>query len=147
MSRTITDHRGHVAKFIGDGILALFGALEENPWQTNAAAHAALAMRAALADYNAALAADGLPALAMGVGIHRGTVVAGVIGSAELIEYGVIGSAVNLAARVQELTRAHAVAVLVTAAVRAAPDPRLPSPPRVRLLELRREAEEVASSA
>src|SRR5438034_500408 len=122
--RTITDHRGHVAKFIGDGILALFGALEANPWQTNDAAHAALAMRAALADYDAALAADGLPALAMGVGIHRGTVVAGVIGSAELIEYGVIGSAVNLAARVQELTRAHAVDVLVTAAVRDALDPR-----------------------
>ena len=124
LSRAITNHRGHVAKFIGDGILALFGALEENPWQTNDAAHAALAMRAALADYNAALAADGLPALAMGVGIHRGTVVAGVIGSAELIEYGVIGSAVNLAARVQELTRAHAVDVLVTAAVRDALDPR-----------------------
>src|SRR5439155_13533989 len=124
MSRVITDHRGHVAKFIGDGILALFGALEANPWQTNDAAHAALAMRAALADYNATLAADGLPALAMGVGIHRGTVVAGVIGSAELIEYGVIGNAVNLAARVQELTRAHAVDVLVTAAVRDALDPR-----------------------
>jgi adenylate cyclase len=124
MSRAITDHRGHVAKFIGDGILALFGALEANPWQTNDAAHAALAMRAALADYNATLAADGLPALAMGVGIHRGTVVAGVIGSTELVEYGVIGSAVNLAARVQELTRAHAVDVLVTAAVRHALDPR-----------------------
>ena len=124
MSRAITDHRGHVAKFIGDGILALFGALEANPWQTNDAAHAALAMRAALADYNAALEGEGLPALAMGVGIHRGTVVAGVIGSSELVEYGVIGSAVNLASRVQELTRAHAVDILVTAAVRDALDPR-----------------------
>ena len=124
MSRAITDHRGHVAKFIGDGILALFGALEANSWQTNDAVHAALAMRAALADYNATLAGDGLPPLAMGVGIHRGTVVAGVIGSAELIEYGVIGSAVNLASRVQELTRAHAVDVLVTAAVRDALDAR-----------------------
>src|SRR5213078_4461859 len=113
MSRAITDHRGHVAKFIGDGILALFGALEANPWQTNDAAHAALAMRAALADYNAALGGEGLPALAMGVGIHRGTVVAGVI-----------GSAVNLASRVQELTRAHAVDILVTAVVRHALDPR-----------------------
>ena len=124
MSQTVVEHRGHVSKFLGDGILALFGALEANPWQTNDAAHAALAMRAALADYDATLAADGLPALAMGVGIHRGTVVAGVIGSAELIEYGVIGSAVNLAARVQELTRAHAVDILVTAAVRDDLDPR-----------------------
>src|SRR5207247_9183694 len=107
VSRALTGHRGRVAKFIGDGSLALFGALEANPWQTNDAAHAALAMRAALADYNAALGGEGLPALAMGVGIHRGTVVAGVIGSAELVEYGVIGSAVNLASRVQALTRAR----------------------------------------
>src|SRR5205807_8921962 len=71
----------------------------------------------------AALGGEGLPALAMGVGIHRGTVVAGVIGSAELVEYGVIGSAVNLASRVQELTRAHAVDILVTAVVWHALDP------------------------
>jgi adenylate cyclase len=124
MSRAITAHRGHVAKFIGDGVLALFGALEGNPWQTNDAVHAALAMRAGLADYNTTLAADGLPRLATGVGIHRGTVVAGVIGSAELMEYGVIGRSVNLAARVQGLTRIHGVDILVTEAVRGALDRR-----------------------
>jgi adenylate cyclase len=124
MSAAITAHRGHVAKLIGDGILALFGALEANPWQTNDAVHAALAMRAALADYDATIAGDGLPALAMGVGIHRGPVVAGVIGSAELMEYGVIGSTVNLASRVQDLTRTHAVDILVTEAARAALDRR-----------------------
>ena len=124
MTAAIRDHQGHVAKFIGDGILALFGALEANPWQTNDAVHAALAMRAALADYNAALAAEHLPALAMGIGIHRGPVVAGVMGSAELMEYGVIGSPVNLAARVETLTRVHGVDVLVTEAVTAALDGR-----------------------
>jgi class 3 adenylate cyclase len=124
MSRTIADHRGHVAKFIGDGVLALFGALETNPWQTNDAVHAALAMRAALGDYNAALVARGLPALGMGVGVHRGIAVAGVIGSAELVEYGVIGATVNVASRVERLTRVHDVDVLVTDAARAALDPR-----------------------
>jgi len=124
MSRAITDHRGHVAKFIGDGVMALFGALEANPWQTNDAVHAALAMRATLADYNLTLAAEGLPALAIGVGIHRGTVIAGVIGSAELMEYGVIGSSVNVASRVEGLTRVHGVDILVTAAVRDALDRR-----------------------
>jgi adenylate cyclase len=118
MSRAIDARRGHVAKFIGDGLLALFGALESNPWQTNDAVQAALDMRAALAEYNATLAGDGLPPLAMGIGIHRGPVVAGVIGSAELMEYGVIGSTVNLASRVEGLTRLHGVDVLVTAAVR-----------------------------
>jgi class 3 adenylate cyclase len=124
MSRAIDAHRGHVAKFIGDGILALFGALESNPWQTNDAVHAALGMRAALADYNVTLAGNGVPPLAMGIGIHRGTVVAGVIGSAELMEYGVIGSTVNVASRVERLTRTHGVDVLVTDAVRDALDRR-----------------------
>ncbi len=124
MSRAIRRHQGHVAEFIGDGILALFGALEPNPWQTNDAGHAALAMRAALEDYNTALRAEELPTLAMGVGVHRGTVVAGVFGNAELSKYGVIGSTVNLAARTQGLTRVHGVDVLVTDAVAAVLEPR-----------------------
>jgi len=132
MSETITSNRGHVAKFIGDGILALFGALEPNPWQTNDAVHAALAMRAVLAEYNAELQNDGLEPLAFGIGIHRGTVVAGVIGSAELREYGVIGSTVNVASRVERLTRIHGVDILVTPAARASLDGRFrlrPMPP------------------
>ena len=124
MSRAIDAHRGHLTKFIGDGFLAVFGALEANPWQTNDAAHAALALQAALADYNTTLAAEGLPALAMGVGIHRGAVVAGVMGSAQLVEYGVFGRTVNLAARVERLTRVHGTGILVTAAVRDMLDPR-----------------------
>lgn len=119
MGEAIAAHRGHLAKFIGDGLLALFGALEPNPWQTNDAVHAALAMRAALASYNEGLRAQGLPALASGIGIHRGPVVAGVVGNAALMEYGVIGRTVNVASRVEGLTRLHGVDVLVTGAVRA----------------------------
>jgi len=124
MSQAIVEHRGHVSKFLGDGILALFGALEANPWQTNDALHAALAMRAALADYNAELVAARRPALAMGVGVHRGPVVAGLIGSEGLMEYGVIGRTVNVASRVERLTRTHGVDILITAAARAALDER-----------------------
>ena len=124
MSQAIDAHRGHVAKFIGDGILALFGGLEPNPWQTSDAVHAALAMRHGLAEVSARFAGDGVPRLGMGIGIHRGTAVAGVIGSAELVEYGVIGSTVNLAARVEQLTRLHAVDILVTEAARTALDAR-----------------------
>jgi class 3 adenylate cyclase len=113
MSRAISSHRGHVAKFIGDGLLALFGALEPNPWQAADAVQAALAMRDALAEYNARLHADGSPPLAMGVGVHRGSVVAGVI-----------GSTVNVAARVQQLTRLYDVDILVTADVANALDAR-----------------------
>ena len=124
MGRAIADHRGHLAKFIGDGLLALFGALEPNPWQINDALHAALAMRTALAEYNGELRAQGLPALAAGIGIHRGSVVAGVLGTSQIKEYGVIGRAVNLASRVEDLTRVHGIDILVTEAVRRHCDPR-----------------------
>jgi class 3 adenylate cyclase len=124
MSRAITDHRGHVSTFIGDGILALFGALEPNPWQGNDALHAALAMRGALAAYNRELGAQGLPQLSIGVGLHRGFGIAGLVGSEELKEFAVVGGPVNVAARVQDLTRVHGVDILLTEAVRKSLDPR-----------------------
>lgn len=124
MSRVIDEHRGHVAKFIGDGMMALFGALEPNPWQANDAVSAALAMQRALTAYNTELAARGLPLLRVGVGIHSGPAIAGLIGSHALLEFTVIGRTVNLAARVEHLTRVHQADVLITAAVRAGLDPR-----------------------
>jgi adenylate cyclase len=119
MSDAIHDHRGHVSTFLGDGILAYFGALQPNPWQCADAVRAALAMRAAMAAYNRELQADGLPSLAVGIGIHRGGGLAGLIGSRERMEYGFVGRTVNLAARVQSLTRVHGVDILVTEAVRS----------------------------
>ena len=62
--------------------------------------------------------------LRLGIGIHCGAAIAGVIGSHELLEFTVIGRTVNLAARVERLTRVHQADILVTAAVRAALDPR-----------------------
>ncbi len=123
-SRAITEHRGHVSTFIGDGVLALFGAHQPNPWQADDAVHAALAMRKALERYNQELEAEGLPKLSVGVGIHRGVGVAGVVGSDHLKEFAVVGRVVNLAARVQQLTRTHQVDVLVTQDVQKTLDPR-----------------------
>ena len=124
MSDAIHEHRGHVSTFLGDGILAYFGALQPNPWQCNDAVGAALAMRAAIRKYNAELAREGLPSLAIGIGIHRGPGLAGLIGSRERMEYGFVGRTVNLAARVQALTRTHQVDILVTEALRAGLDTR-----------------------
>jgi class 3 adenylate cyclase len=125
MSRVITEHRGHVSKFIGDGLMALFGVPEANPWQANDAVHAALAMRTELQRYNTDLAREGLPSLRVGIGIHRGPVVSGVVGSPELLEYTVIGNTVNVAARIEGLTRVHGVDILISAAVQAAIDRRV----------------------
>jgi adenylate cyclase len=124
MSAAITSHHGHISTLIGDGILALFGALEANPWQTNDALRAALAMRAELEAYNAELGAEGLPSLRVGIGLHRGSGIAGLVGSPELMQFTVVGNVVNVAARVQALTREHDVDILVTLAVKQALDPR-----------------------
>jgi adenylate cyclase len=124
MSDAIHEHRGHVSTFIGDGILAYFGALQPNPWQCDDAVRAALAMRAAIREYNAELARDGLPPLAVGIGIHRGPGLAGLVGSRERMEYGFVGRTVNVAARVQALTRTHQVDILVTEALCAELDSR-----------------------
>lgn len=118
VSRAITAHHGHLSTLIGDGILALFGTPRENPWQSPDACRAALAMRAALAAYNQELRAKGLPALAFGIGLHRGTGVAGLVGSRDLVQYTVVGTTVSVAARLQQLTRAQHVDILLTQAVR-----------------------------
>ncbi len=124
MSRAITGHRGHVSTLIGDGILALFGALQPNPWQGNDSLHAALAMRQQLVDYNQELEKEGLPTLSIGVGLHRGWGVAGLVGSRDLMQFAFVGRIVNLAARVQDLTRQYRVDILLTAVVRETLDPR-----------------------
>jgi class 3 adenylate cyclase len=124
MSRAVTDNRGHVSTFIGDGMLALFGALQPNPWQANDALHAALAMREALEAYNVELERDGLPTLAFGVGLHRGLGVAGLVGSRELMQFTFMGRTVNLAARVQTLTRQYDVDILITDALAENLDPK-----------------------
>jgi adenylate cyclase len=134
MSDAIHEHRGHVSTFFGDGILAYFGALQPNPWQCNDAVRAALAMQAAMREYSAELTKEGLPPLALGIGIHRGPGLAGLVGSRERMEYAFIGRTVNLAARVQSLTRVHKADILVTEALRAELDSRFvltPMPPEM----------------
>jgi class 3 adenylate cyclase len=118
MSDAIHAQHGHVSTYLGDGLLAYFGALQPNPWQCADAVRAALAMRAALASYNTELAREGLLPLALGIGIHRGSGLAGMVGSSQRKEYGFVGRTVNVAARAQALTRLHGTDILVTDAVR-----------------------------
>jgi adenylate cyclase len=124
MNRALSEHHGHLSRLMGDGLMALFGAFDDNPWQAADAVRAALSMRAALEEYNEKLADIGLPKLAFGVGINKGRAVAGVMGSDRLMEFTVIGDAVNLAARVESLTRTLDADILVTEEVRDALDHR-----------------------
>lgn len=124
MSQAITDRRGYVSTFIGDGILALFGAMVPNPWQRDDAVHAALAMRRALVDYNDELHREGLPPLSVGIGLHCGNGVAGLVGSQQHKEFTFVGGTVNVAARVQDLTRIHPADIIVTQTLSEGLDPR-----------------------
>ncbi len=118
MSGVIRSHHGHVTRIMGDGIMSVFGALERNPWQVQDAVEAAVEMRAALGRYNAKLRELGRPELRFGIGIHCGSAVAGLLGGAGLLEFTVIGDAVNVAARVEALTRDLERDILVTEDVR-----------------------------
>lgn len=122
MNQAVVRHHGHINELVGDGLLALFGALEPNRWQCRDAALAALDMRAALARYNDTLRARGLPDLRFGIGIHSGEVVAGVIGTGGLSKFSVTGDPINVASRVEGLTRAFDVDLLITEAVRESLD-------------------------
>lgn len=124
MSKAISSHHGQVTELMGDGILALFGAVRSNPWQVQDAVMAALAMRKELALYNKELRSKSLPELSFGIGIHHGEVLVGIMGNYELSKFGVVGDAINVASRVESLTRQHEVDLLITEDVRKELDDR-----------------------
>ena len=124
MSEALVDHHGQVTELMGDGMLALFGALTSNPWQVQDAVMGALAMREALNKYNEELRVRSLPELSFGIGIHQGEVLAGVMGNYELSKFGVVGDAINVASRVEALTRELDADLLITEEVRTQLDNR-----------------------
>jgi adenylate cyclase len=105
MTEVILRHGGMVDKFIGDGILALFGAPLEDDRAAARAARAALAMVARLEALNRSWEAQGRPRLQIGIGLHSGVAVVGNVGSDLKREYTAIGDTVNTASRVEARTK------------------------------------------
>jgi adenylate cyclase len=116
MSRIIEDHGGTVDKFIGDEIMALFGAPTalENPART--AVFAALEMQEHLQKLGVQWELEGLTAFQMGVAIHTGPAIVGELGSDVRRNYTAIGTTVNIAARLEEKTKELGVRILATRA-------------------------------
>jgi adenylate cyclase len=129
MEQAIRGHGGLVVQYIGDEIEAVFGAPVARPDHAAQAVRAAVEMRARLAAWNAARRHAGRPPLANGIGIHTGTVLAGNIGSADRLSYALVGDPVNLASRLQGLTRELGADVLVSGATRARLDGAVPLVP------------------
>ena len=108
---------GVVKQFTGDGVMALFGAPQARDDHPRRAVRAALDIVARLDGLNVTLQEKNLPPLSIGIGVHTGVVVAGLIGPDERVEYGVVGEAVNLAARVEALTKDVETTILVSAQI------------------------------
>jgi adenylate cyclase len=114
MVGVIHRHDGMVDKFIGDAIMAVFGAPIEIPDHAVKAVQTALRMREALADVNQALEGEGLNPFRIGIGIHTGPAIVGNVGSMERMEYTAIGDTVNTASRIEGLTKRFDSEVLVS---------------------------------
>jgi adenylate cyclase len=120
MLEAILAHRGMVNDFIGDGILAVFGAPLRDDAHAWHAAQAAVGMQAALERLNRAWAARGTPTLRMGIGIHSGGVFAGNVGGEGRMKYTVVGDTVNVTARLEALNKELGTTTLITEETRQA---------------------------
>lgn len=117
MIDVVDRHHGIVNKFLGDGFLALFGAPLHDAGAARNALAAGQEMLEAVDRWNAARPQQ---ALRVGIGIHSGEAVTGTVGSPQRKEYTVIGDTVNLAARLEQLTKETGARLLVSEAVRLA---------------------------
>jgi adenylate cyclase len=125
MTRIVFRHRGTLDKYMGDALMAFWGAPFEEPGHAEKACNAALAMLAGLDALRHHWQAQGKPLLDIGLGIHTGTAAVGNMGSALRYGYTALGDAVNLASRLERLNKVYGTHILASeSSYRAAPSDR-----------------------
>ena len=112
------EHRGMINKYLGDGFMAIFGAGDSGSNHAGDAVSAGREILTAVKKLNDDLAAKGRAPIQIGIGIHSGPAIVGSIGSPQRLEFTAIGNTVNIASRMQGLTKTTGRPLLVTAAVR-----------------------------
>ncbi len=111
MNEVIHRNNGFIDKFIGDGIMALFDHPQVN---ANNSVHSAISMIDAVNTYNQKLSTHNYDPISIGIGIHTGSVMMGTIGSHERMDTTVLGDAVNLAARLESLTKYYNSQIIIS---------------------------------
>ena len=113
MTDTLLQHRGHIDKYIGDAIMALFGAPNRAPNHATLACYAALDCQQMLAHRHAAWQQHGFPELSTRIGINSGLVLLGNMGSEKHMEYTAMGDSVNLASRLEWTNKVYNTLILL----------------------------------
>jgi adenylate cyclase len=119
IGQVIAAHNGIIDKFIGDAVMAMWNAPDLDPDYARDCCRAALALAAAVQEFNAAAARDGAPAFRTRIGIHAGDCVVGNVGSSDRVGYTAMGAEVNLASRVEGLNSHYGTTILATRAIAA----------------------------
>jgi adenylate cyclase len=114
MSDRIMENKGLVDKYIGDAIMAFWGAPLENPSQAKDACRAALKMSAALKELNIKWQAEGLPSIGIGIGINTGEMIVGNMGSERRFNYTIMGDEVNFGSRLEGLNKAYGTECIIS---------------------------------
>jgi adenylate cyclase len=114
MVAVLFEHRGTLDKFVGDMVMALFGAPVDDEWHADHAVAAALDMLRELKELNRRWTAEGRPTLEIGIGINSGPMIAGNIGSEAIMSYTVIGDAVNLGSRLESLNKQYGTRIIIS---------------------------------
>jgi adenylate cyclase len=114
MVDAVIEHDGVLDKFIGDGIMAVFGAMDDAKDAEKRAVLAGLRMKAKLAKLNGQREVEGKPPIHIGIGIHTDDVVVGNIGTKDRAEYTVIGDGVNTCSRVESANKELGTTLLIT---------------------------------
>ena len=115
-SDAIFRYEGTIDKFVGDAVMALWGAPLRIDNHPELAIRAAMELRETLPVLNEKLGREGYPEIRVGVGVHTGNAILGNIGSEKKLDYTVIGDAVNLASRLEGLTKQYSCDILISEA-------------------------------